>query len=869
MPGYPVVDALGRGMAAFYVLSIADLEIGWDTDPKDPKYSEMMGDKWKEARVVNKNNYQKLPVGTLAPMDRNNYPAPLFFRHASCLYYSLRYGEGFSMDLDGPEAIEAISSNSRSMGNKDGLFDRSGKKPLDSLLALARRNGYSGSDADFFSNEKPSVYGLALAPGYMTQVAIEYGGAILNCVFLFGLLWWLERSRERSERGTLVKGTSRKGTPVTQQGQIVVDGLVVQGYRVDDKSSPTTSPPRSPRSPHRLGSTRDVAGQPLPADGSLDPGLALHIHRLCKQYPGGVTANDNVSFSVKKAEIFALLGHNGAGKTTLIKQLTGMIPVSSGDARLARRTTTRDSSSGRGPPPTVVSKSIEDVRRYSLSVCPQDNPHWEVLTAREHLDFFARCRLGQDPSFGWNALQSQIQRYVTVLGLGEKLDCYCGNLSGGQKRRLWVVCSLLGQAPVILMDEPTSGMDPQARRNFWQMLKEIVQQEKRSVLFSTHYLEEADLLAERKVILAHGRVMAIGTSAELKRDWGVGYWVHVQAEKFTQNRLAAAENLVRVRDEIVGPILAADGTSSSNPQQTRVLTKNRTMNEYYLSYCVPWGKQHLMPQILDSLAKNKEKYKIDAFSVEMTTMDEVFTAAGEAARDRAEKVGAQGSSQAAAIMTSSNKPGGDYGGEGSTTSPKKQHPKKGSSSTIDPDLVLERYRALGLQPRNFDHELNAMIRFRFRERFGTWQRALWFGGVLVVSLALLYFLTMENFQRIPTTDDTADSGRSPMARINEKMGQAQRITFNAISLSSVFVWSFLLGGFLTINMNYERDSDSGTRRHLYMHGMKPWAFHFGNFLGFWWFPLVFHLAVGAMLMYKLQPFSTGTIQFFMSVSHTA
>ena len=100
-----------------------------------------------------------------------------------------------------------------------------------------------------------------------------------------------------------------------------------------------------------------------------------------------------------------------------------------------------------------------------------------------------------------------------------------------------------------------------------------------------------------KVILAHGRVMAIGTSKELKRDWGVGYWIHVQAKK-ENSRLVAEENLKKVRDEVIAPILGG----------AQVVTKNRMMNEYYLSYCIPWGKENLMPKALDALHAQKDKF---------------------------------------------------------------------------------------------------------------------------------------------------------------------------------------------------------------------------------------------------------------------
>ena len=171
----------------------------------------------------------------------------------------------------------------------------------------------------------------------------------------------------------------------------------------------------------------------------------------------------------------------------------------------------------------------------------------------------------------------QVKDYVSALNIGGKLDSRCGDLSGGQKRRMWVVCALLGNTPLILLDEPTSGMDPQARRDFWVLLKSVSTVEKRAVVFSTHYIEEADLLAQRKIILAMGGMVDLGSSQELKKRWGAGYWVHVAVDKkLVLEGKEAAGLLKRLGAEVVRPAVGGSG---------ELTTKNRTMNDWYECFC--------------------------------------------------------------------------------------------------------------------------------------------------------------------------------------------------------------------------------------------------------------------------------------------
>eukprot|EP00427_Karlodinium_veneficum_P039784 CAMPEP_0169281920 /NCGR_PEP_ID=MMETSP1016-20121227/56577_1 /TAXON_ID=342587 /ORGANISM="Karlodinium micrum, Strain CCMP2283" /LENGTH=364 /DNA_ID=CAMNT_0009370703 /DNA_START=504 /DNA_END=1595 /DNA_ORIENTATION=- len=232
---------------------------------------------------------------------------------------------------------------------------------------------------------------------------------------------------------------------------------------------------------------------------------ALQIHRLTKTFSRGNfcrsratshNAVDDMNLTVHCGEIFALLGHNGAGKTTAINCITGLVPSTSGSWEV------------------MGLNGISDIDRCrsNLSVCPQDNPMYKELTVGEHIEFFSAVR-------GTKDVQKEIVEILKALGIAVKTDCKCGDLSGGQKRRLWVATALVGKAPVVFLDEPTSGMDPSSRRELWSLLLRMKGQG-RTIIFTTHYLEEADTLADRKAVLSKGKVKAVGTSNELKLRFG-------------------------------------------------------------------------------------------------------------------------------------------------------------------------------------------------------------------------------------------------------------------------------------------------------------------------------------------------------------
>jgi ATP-binding cassette subfamily A (ABC1) protein 3 len=338
----------------------------------------------------------------------------------------------------------------------------------------------------------------------------------------------------------------------------------------------------------------------------------LLIKNMTKTFARGKTTHtavDDMSLDVRSAELFALLGHNGAGKTTVINCITGMTPITSGEAMV------------------MGHSSINDIDRcrWNLAICPQDNPMYDEFTVAQHLRFFAALRGSSDHD-------QEIPHILALLGLQEKLQEQCKKLSGGQKRRLWVATSLLGDAPVVFLDEPTSGMDPASRRQLWNLLLDM-KSRGRSILFTTHYLEEADVLADRKAVLAKGKVKAAGTSMELKRQFGVGYHLKVLLQ-----RSASPSCAEKVRDLVKQMVRSS--TPRLVPGEERAQSRDALAA---LEFDLPYAEMDSFGPLLKALEDSQGALCIEDVDISMTSLEEVFMALGrEAAKEEAAKEGATG-----------------------------------------------------------------------------------------------------------------------------------------------------------------------------------------------------------------------------------
>lgn len=223
----------------------------------------------------------------------------------------------------------------------------------------------------------------------------------------------------------------------------------------------------------------------------------LEVQNLVKKF-GDFTAVNGISFDIKEGEIFSLLGPNGAGKTTTISMLSTLYIPTSGDATIGGHSITRESMSV----------------RQIIGVVPQDIALYEELTARDNLAFW-----GQMYGLSGKALNSRIDEILEQIGLTDKAKNRVKTYSGGMKRRVNIGVGLLHKPRLLFMDEPTVGIDPQSRRAILDTVKDL-NKLGMTVLYTTHYMEEAEELSDRVGIMDHGDLIALGTQNELTQQVG-------------------------------------------------------------------------------------------------------------------------------------------------------------------------------------------------------------------------------------------------------------------------------------------------------------------------------------------------------------
>lgn len=214
------------------------------------------------------------------------------------------------------------------------------------------------------------------------------------------------------------------------------------------------------------------------------------VHNLAKAYDNKNVV-DGISFSVEKGEVFGILGPNGAGKTTTLEMIEAIRPIDSGTAHINGINVAKD--------PQKV--------RYIIGVQPQSPAFQDKTKLKEILELFAAA-------YGEKVDPKDLLESVDLL---EKADTYVENLSGGQRQRLSIAASLVHNPKVFFMDEPTTGLDPQARRNLWDLVKKI-QKRGITVILTTHYLEEAEMLCDRVAIMDEGKIIALDSPKNLVKQ---------------------------------------------------------------------------------------------------------------------------------------------------------------------------------------------------------------------------------------------------------------------------------------------------------------------------------------------------------------
>jgi ABC-2 type transport system ATP-binding protein len=253
---------------------------------------------------------------------------------------------------------------------------------------------------------------------------------------------------------------------------------------------------------------------------------AIRCRGLRKRYPARpqpVDAVNGLDLDVNSGECFGLLGPNGAGKTTTVEILEGLIPATAGDVEILGRRWGGD----------------DDALRQRIGITLQETLLSEKLSVRETLTLFR--------SFYKQGLSPD--HVIEQVELTEKSTSYVGKLSGGQKQRLAVACALVGNPELVFLDEPTTGLDPQARRHLWDILMAL-RARGRTILLTTHYMDEAERLCDRIAIVDHGRIIALGTPRELIAQTGGEHLVEVafaEGRTIDESALRELPGVVSVR----------------------------------------------------------------------------------------------------------------------------------------------------------------------------------------------------------------------------------------------------------------------------------------------------------------------------------
>ncbi len=254
---------------------------------------------------------------------------------------------------------------------------------------------------------------------------------------------------------------------------------------------------------------------------SKDASPALAIVGLIKRY-GDVTAVAGLDLTVSRGECFGLLGPNGAGKTTTIEICEGLNEADEGEVRVLGMT----------------HREHPDEIRAAIGISLQETQLTEKLTVEETVQLFQSFYPRRRP----------VDEVIAAVQLGEKRHARVGSLSGGQKQRLALACALVGDPELFFLDEPTTGLDPQSRRQLWELITRF-KAEGRTVVITTHYMDEAEQLCDRVAIVDHGKIIALGTPRELIALVGSEHVVEFRLESATADlqTLGALPGVTRVK----------------------------------------------------------------------------------------------------------------------------------------------------------------------------------------------------------------------------------------------------------------------------------------------------------------------------------
>uniref|UniRef100_A0A3Q2YEM8 P-type phospholipid transporter n=1 Tax=Hippocampus comes TaxID=109280 RepID=A0A3Q2YEM8_HIPCM len=358
----------------------------------------------------------------------------------------------------------------------------------------------------------------------------------------------------------------------------------------------------------------------------IDPGV--YIENLVKVYShGNKLAVDGLSLRFYEGQITSFLGHNGAGKTTTMSILTGLFPPTSGTAYILGKD---------------IRSELSTIRQ-NLGVCPQHNVLFSMLTVEEHIWFYARLK-----GLPEEIVKAEMEQIVNDVGLPHKRRSRTSTLSGGMQRKLSVALAFVGGSKVVILDEPTAGVDPYARRGIWDLL--LKYRQGRTIILSTHHMDEADILGDRIAIISHGKLCCVGSSLFLKTQLGTGYYLTLVKRDYDlalqSCRNSASTVSYNKKEDSVSESSSDAGLGSEPESETTTIDVSLISNVIFkhvsearlvedlgheLTYVLPYqsAKDGAFVELFHELDDRLTDLGISSYGISDTTLEEIFLKVAE------------------------------------------------------------------------------------------------------------------------------------------------------------------------------------------------------------------------------------------------
>ncbi|XP_014824964.1 PREDICTED: ATP-binding cassette sub-family A member 1-like isoform X3 [Poecilia mexicana] len=361
----------------------------------------------------------------------------------------------------------------------------------------------------------------------------------------------------------------------------------------------------------------------------IDPGV--YIENLVKIYShGNKLAVDGLTLKFYEGQITSFLGHNGAGKTTTMSILTGLFPPTSGTAYILGKD---------------IRSELSTIRQ-NLGVCPQHNVLFSMLTVEEHIWFYARLK-----GLPEEKVKAEMEQIVNDVGLPHKRKSRTSTLSGGMQRKLSVALAFVGGSKVVILDEPTAGVDPYARRGIWDLL--LKYRQARTIILSTHHMDEADILGDRIAIISHGKLCCVGSSLFLKTHLGTGYYLTLVKRDYDlslqscRNSASTVSYMKKTEKEDSVSESSSDAGLGSEPESetttidvsliSSVIFKHvseaRLVEDlgHELTYVLPYqsAKDGAFVELFHELDDRLTDLGISSYGISDTTLEEIFLKVAE------------------------------------------------------------------------------------------------------------------------------------------------------------------------------------------------------------------------------------------------